>query len=98
MRFLVVLSLLLAAVATSAGAADLGGDNRISLKDEPRYVSRFNWTGAYGGAQIGYGWADIQWLTINAMKSAFWPFDRRLALIEDVIKPAYDPLLPPRSA
>jgi adenosine deaminase len=36
-----------------------------------------------------YGWADLRWLTINAMKSAFLPFDERLALIEDVIKPGY---------
>ena len=60
MRFLVVFILLLAAVGTSASAADLGGDNKISLKDEPRYLSRFNWTGAYGGVQLGYGWADTE--------------------------------------
>jgi adenosine deaminase len=38
---------------------------------------------------FGWGWSDVQWLTINAMKSAFWPFDDRLALIDGVIKPAY---------
>jgi adenosine deaminase len=38
---------------------------------------------------FGWGWADLEWLTINAMKSAFWPFDDRLALINGVIKPAY---------
>jgi adenosine deaminase len=38
---------------------------------------------------FGYGWDDLRWLTINAMKSAFLPFDERLALIEDVIKPGY---------
>jgi len=42
---------------------------------------------------FGYGWADLQWLTINAMKSAFIPFDERLALINEVIKPAYAKLL-----
>ncbi|MBW3605307.1 MAG: adenosine deaminase family protein, partial [Actinobacteria bacterium] len=36
-----------------------------------------------------FGINEIRWLTINAMKSAFWPFDERLALIEDVIKPGY---------
>jgi adenosine deaminase len=36
-----------------------------------------------------YGWPDLQWLTVNAMKSAFIPFDERLALINDVIKPGY---------
>ena len=38
---------------------------------------------------FGYGWADLQWFTINAMKSAFIGFDERLALINDVIKPGY---------
>lgn len=40
------------------------------------------------------GWtlADLRWVTINALKSAFIPFDERLALIEDVVKPAYDRL------
>ncbi|MGF7238373.1 MAG: adenosine deaminase [Frankia sp.] len=38
---------------------------------------------------LGYGWSDIQWLTINAMKSAFLPFDQRLKLINDVIKPGF---------
>ncbi len=39
---------------------------------------------------FGYDWADLRWLTINAMKSAFLPFDERLALIDDVLKPGYD--------
>ena len=38
---------------------------------------------------FGYGWADLQWLTVNAMKSSFLPFDERLAMIVDVIKPGY---------
>ncbi|TDC13662.1 adenosine deaminase [Streptomyces sp. 8K308] len=32
---------------------------------------------------------DLQWFTVNAMKSAFIPFDERLAMINDVIKPGY---------
>jgi len=36
-----------------------------------------------------YGWADLQWFTVNAMKSAFIPFDERLDLINAVIKPGY---------
>jgi adenosine deaminase len=31
----------------------------------------------------------MQWFTVNAMKSAFIPFDERLAMIDDVIKPGY---------
>jgi adenosine deaminase len=38
---------------------------------------------------FGYGWADIEWLTLNAMKSAFAHFDERLHLINGVIKPAF---------
>ncbi|HLT15639.1 MAG TPA: adenosine deaminase [Acidimicrobiales bacterium] len=38
---------------------------------------------------FGYGWDELQWFTVNAMKSAFWPFDQRLRLINEVIKPGY---------
>ncbi|MEV1146366.1 adenosine deaminase [Micromonospora sp. NPDC049799] len=42
---------------------------------------------------FGYGWAELRWFTINAMKSAFIPFDERLRIIDEVIKPAYAKLL-----
>jgi adenosine deaminase len=42
---------------------------------------------------FGYGWTDLSWFTVNAMKSAFIPFDERLAIINDVIKPGYAELL-----
>lgn len=38
---------------------------------------------------FGYSLDDMQWFTVNAMKSAFIPFDERLAMISDVIKPGY---------
>jgi len=38
---------------------------------------------------FGFGWTDLQRLTINAMKSAFLHFDERLAIIDEVIKPRY---------
>lgn len=38
---------------------------------------------------FGYGLNDMQWFTINAMKSAFLPFDERLAIINEQIKPEY---------
>jgi adenosine deaminase len=44
---------------------------------------------------FGYGWADLQWLTINAMKSAFAHFDERLEIIDSVIKPAFAELTAP---
>jgi adenosine deaminase len=36
-----------------------------------------------------YGLSDFRWFAINAMKSAFIPFDERLAIIDGVIKPWY---------
>lgn len=38
---------------------------------------------------FGYGLNDLQWFTVNAMKSAFIPFDERLKIIDERIKPAY---------
>jgi len=38
---------------------------------------------------FGIGWERIGRLTINAMKSAFLPFDERVAFLDDVIRPAY---------
>ena len=38
---------------------------------------------------FGYGWRDMEWLTINAMKSAFAHFDERLRNIDTVIKPGF---------
>jgi adenosine deaminase len=42
---------------------------------------------------FGYGWEDLRWFTINAMKSAFIPFDERLDIINSVIKPGYAALM-----
>lgn len=38
---------------------------------------------------FGYGLNDLQWFTVNAMKSSFIPFDERLAIINERIKPEY---------
>jgi adenosine deaminase len=38
---------------------------------------------------FGYGFDDLRWFTVNAMKSAFIPFDERLELINTVIKPGF---------
>lgn len=58
-------------------------DNRlmsgVTMTDEMEHVSR----------AFGYGIDDLQWFTVNAMKSAFWPFDDRLRLIDQVVKPRY---------
>ncbi|MFG2002541.1 adenosine deaminase [Spirillospora sp. NPDC048911] len=41
---------------------------------------------------FGYGWDDLRWFTVNAMKSSFLGFDERLELINRVIKPGYEEL------
>jgi adenosine deaminase len=38
---------------------------------------------------FGYTWDDFEWLTVNAMKSAFSSFDERLRIINERIKPQY---------
>jgi adenosine deaminase len=46
---------------------------------------------------FGYGLDHMRWFTINALKSAFLPFDERLDLIERVVKPGYAALTTPVS-
>ncbi len=64
---------------------------RVTVNTDNRLMSGTSMTDEM--AQLvevfGYDWADLQWFTVNAMKSAFLPFDERLALINDVIKPGY---------
>jgi adenosine deaminase len=38
---------------------------------------------------FAYTWDDFEWLTVNAMKSAFSAFDERLRIINERIKPQY---------
>ena len=38
---------------------------------------------------FGLGLDDLEKITINSMKSAFIPYNRRIQLIYDVIKPGY---------
>ncbi|NHA66709.1 adenosine deaminase [Phycicoccus flavus] len=39
--------------------------------------------------EAGWSLEDLRWVTINALKSAFLPFDERLELIDHVVKPGY---------
>ncbi len=48
---------------------------------------------ALSAQAFGWGWPDVRRMSVNAMKSAFVPFDERLAIIETVLKPAYAPLV-----
>ncbi len=69
---------------------------RITLNTDNRLMSQTSASheAALLAEQAGWTIADLRWVTINAMKSAFIPFDERLAFINDVIKPGYIPLLP----
>jgi adenosine deaminase len=68
---------------------------RVTVNTDNRLMSRTSMSRemALLVEAFGYGWAELQWLTVNAMKSAFIPFDERLVLINEVIKPAYAKLL-----
>ena len=46
---------------------------------------------------FGYDLDDFQWFAVNAMKSAFIPFDQRLELINNVVKPGYAALAAQRA-
>jgi adenosine deaminase len=64
---------------------------RVTVNTDNRLMSRTSMTDEMTALveAFGYGFADLRWFTINAMKSAFLPFDERLAIIDQVIKPAY---------
>jgi adenosine deaminase len=64
---------------------------RVTVNTDNRLMSDVSMTSEMVALAdtFGYGWADLQWFTVNAMKSAFLGFDERLALINDVIKPGY---------
>ncbi|MGI9018711.1 MAG: adenosine deaminase [Euzebya sp.] len=64
---------------------------RVTINTDNRLMSGVSMTSEMQAMVDTFGWtlADLRWVTINAMKSAFWPFDERLALINDVIKPGY---------
>ncbi|MGH2595217.1 MAG: adenosine deaminase [Actinomycetota bacterium] len=64
---------------------------RVTLNTDNRLMSGTSMTNEMVQLveAFGWGWDRLQWVTINAMKSAFLPFDERLTLIDDVIKPGY---------
>jgi adenosine deaminase len=64
---------------------------RVTLNTDNRLMSGVTLSSEMQAMVDTFGWTldDLQWVTINGMKSAFWPFDERLALINDVIKPGY---------
>ncbi len=64
---------------------------RVTLNTDNRLMSDTSMSREAGLLIDEAGWtlADLRWVTINAMKSAFVAFDQRLALIDGTIKPGY---------
>ncbi|MEU6284206.1 adenosine deaminase [Streptomyces sp. NPDC047028] len=64
---------------------------RVTLNTDNRLVSGTTMTREMSLLVEEAGWSveDLRTVTVNAVKSAFLPFDERKALIEDVVLPGY---------
>ena len=70
---------------------------RVTVNTDNRLMSDVTLSDEFAKLSEAFdlGLAEMEWLTVNAMKSAFWPFDDRLRLINQVIKPGYAALRSP---
>jgi adenosine deaminase len=68
---------------------------RVTVNTDNRLVSGTTMTREMSLLVEEAGWTaeDLRTVTVNALKSAFLPFDERNALIEDVVLPGYAPVL-----
>ncbi len=64
---------------------------RVTLNTDNRLMSGITLSSEFEACATAFNWTleDMEWLTLNAAKSSFFPFDQRLALINSVIKPGY---------
>jgi len=64
---------------------------RVTVNTDNRLMSGVSLSSEFAAidAAFGIGLGEMEWLTINALKSAFAPFDERLRLINEVVKPGY---------
>jgi adenosine deaminase len=64
---------------------------RVTVNTDNRLMSATSMTYEMEQLRDAFGWGldDFEWLTINAMKSAFAPFPERLRIINGVVKPRY---------
>jgi adenosine deaminase len=64
---------------------------RVTLNTDNRLMSNVSLSSEFAALDeaFGIGLGEMEWLTINAMKSAFAPFDERLRIINEVVKPGY---------
>jgi len=71
---------------------------RVTVNTDNRLMSNTSMTSELCALvdAFGYELEDLRWFTINAMKSAFLPFDERLEIIDQVVKPGYSALIAER--
>lgn len=64
---------------------------RVTVNTDNRLMSNVSLSDEFAKLAVAfdYGLSDMEWLTINAMKSSFWPFEQRLKIINEIIKPGY---------
>ena len=64
---------------------------RVTVNTDNRLMSGISLSSEFATLHrsFGIGLDDMEWLTLNAMKSAFWSFDGRLRIINELIKPGY---------
>ena len=64
---------------------------RVTLNTDNRLMSGVSLSSEFAALDeaFGIGLGEMEWLTINAMKSAFAPFDERIRIINEVVKPGY---------
>jgi adenosine deaminase len=64
---------------------------RVTINTDNRLMSRTSMTNEMVEVVKAFDWTfqDLQRVTINALKSSFIPFEERLAIIEEVVKPGY---------
>lgn len=64
---------------------------RVTINTDNRLMSDTSMTREMVACHDAFGWGldDMQWLTVNAVKSAFAPFPERIKLIDGIIKPRY---------
>ena len=68
---------------------------RVTVNTDNRLMSNVSMSGEMRALVDAFGWtlADLQWVTVNAMKSSFIPFEERLHIINDIVKPGYAALV-----
>jgi adenosine deaminase len=64
---------------------------RVTVNTDNRLMSAVTLSSEFAALDEAFriGLGEIEWLTLNAMKSAFAPFDERLRIINEVVKPGY---------